>query len=189
MELASEAIIFAAKVHDGMRRKQADIPYILHPMEAAAIVGSMTSNQEVIAAAALHDVVEDAGVSMKEIEERFGKRVAELVASETEDKREHLPAETTWRIRKEEAICILRDTTDIDIKILYLGDKLANMRSLYYIWQEEGNAMWKRFNQKDPSQQAWYYRTIADSIRELSDTLAWQEFDGLIQTIFAEVPT
>lgn len=111
------------------------------------------------------------------------------VASETEDKREHLPAETTWRIRKEEAICILRDTTDIDIKILYLGDKLANMRSLYYIWQEEGNAMWKRFNQKDPSQQAWYYRTIADSIRELSDTLAWQEFDGLIQTIFAEVPT
>lgn len=189
MELASEAIIFAVKAHDGMRRKQADIPYILHPMEAAAIVGSMTSNQEVIAAAALHDVVEDAGVSMKEVEERFGKRVAELVASETEDKREHLPAESTWKIRKVEAIRILRGTTDMDIKILYLGDKLANMRSLYYIWQKEGNAMWQRFNQKDPAQQAWYYRTIADSIRELSDTLAWQEFDGLIQTIFAEVPT
>ena len=189
MELASRAVIFAAEAHDGMRRKQADIPYILHPMEAAAIVGSMTSNQEVIAAAALHDVVEDAGVSMKEIEERFGKRVAELVASETEDKREHLPAESTWKIRKEEAIRVLRDTRDMDVKILYLGDKLANMRSLYYIWQKEGNAMWKRFNQKDPAQQAWYYRTIADSIRELSDTLAWQEFNGLIQTIFAEVPT
>ncbi len=187
MELASEAIIFAAKAHDGMRRKQADIPYILHPMEAAAIVGSMTSNQEVIAAAALHDVVEDAGVTMREVEERFGKRVAELVASETEDKREHLPPECTWKIRKEEAIQILRETKDLDVKILYLGDKLANMRSIYYTWKKEGHAMWQRFNQKDPVQQAWYYRTIADSIHELSDTLAWQEFNGLIQTIFAEV--
>ncbi len=189
MELASEAIIFSVKAHDGMRRKQSDLPYILHPMEAVAIVGSMTSNQEVIAAAALHDVVEDAGISMKEIEERFGKRVAELVASETEDKREHLPAESTWKIRKEEAIRTLRDTKDMDIKILYLGDKLANIRSIYYIWQKEGHAMWNSFNQKNPAQQAWYYRTIADSIRELSDTLAWQEFNGLIQTIFAEVPT
>ena len=189
MELASKAIIFAVKAHDGMRRKQSDAPYILHPMEAAAIVGTMTSDQKVIAAAALHDVVEDAGVSTKEIEDRFGTRVAELVASETENKREHLPAESTWRLRKEEAIRLLRDTTDTDIKILYLGDKLANMRAIYYIWQKEGPAMWRHFNQKDPAQQAWYYRAIADSIRELSDTLAWQEFSSLIHTIFTEVST
>ena len=81
----------------------------------------------------------------------------------------------------------MRETKDLDVKILYLGDKLANMRSIYYTWKKEGHAMWQRFNQKDPVQQAWYYRTIADSIHELSDTLAWQEFNGLIQTIFAEV--
>ena len=189
MELVSEAIIFAAKAHDGMRRKQADIPYILHPMEAAAIVGSVTSKQEVIAAAALHDVVEDAGVTIQEVEERFGKRVAELVAAETENKREPLPPESTWKIRKEEAVSLLRSTTDTDIKILYLGDKLANMRSIYYTWQREGHALWKRFNQKNPAWQAWYYRAVADSLRELSDTFAWQELNGLIQIIFAEVPT
>ena len=66
-ELATRAIIFAAEAHDGMRRKQSDCPYILHPMEAAVIVGTMTSNQEVIAAAALHDVVEDAGITMREV--------------------------------------------------------------------------------------------------------------------------
>ena len=189
MDLVSEAIIFAVKAHDGMRRRQSEAPYILHPMEAAAIVGSLTADQEVIAAAALHDVVEDAGVSMKELEERFGKRVAELVASETENKREHLPAESTWRIRKEEAVCILKGTTDMAVKILYLGDKLANLRAIYPGWREEGNAVWQHFHQKDPVWQAWYYRTIADSLRELSDTLAWQEFNGLIQTIFTEVPT
>ena len=64
MELVSEAIAFAAKAHDGMRRKKSDAPYILHPMEAAVIVGTMTDDQNLIAAAALHDVVEDTDISL-----------------------------------------------------------------------------------------------------------------------------
>ncbi|MDO4459722.1 MAG: HD domain-containing protein [Clostridia bacterium] len=184
MELVSEAIIFATKAHDSMRRKQSDVPYILHPMEAAAIVGSLTADQEVIAAAALHDVVEDAGISMQEIEEKFGSRVAVLVASETEDKREELPASATWKIRKEEAMNVLRNTEDIDVKRLYMGDKLANLRSIYQDWKKEGHNMWNRFNQKDPHEQAWYYREIAKQLSVLSDTLAWQEFNGLVELIF-----
>ncbi len=187
MELANRAIIFAAEAHDGMHRKQADIPYILHPMEAAAIVGTITGDQNVIAAAALHDVVEDTDITMSRIEECFGKRVAELVASETEDKMKPLPAESTWKKRKAEAIRLLSETNDRDIKILYLGDKLANLRAVYLVWRERGQEVWQAFNQKDPAQQAWYYRSIAESIWELSDTAAWQEFDGLIRTIFAEV--
>ena len=54
-------------------------PYILHPLEAAVIVGTMTDDQNLIAAAVLHDVVEDAGVTIEEIEAKFGKRVRELV--------------------------------------------------------------------------------------------------------------
>ena len=42
MELVSEAIEFAVKAHDGMRRKKGETPYVLHPMEAAVIVGTMT---------------------------------------------------------------------------------------------------------------------------------------------------
>ncbi len=187
MELISEAIIFATKAHDSMRRKKSDLPYILHPLEAAVIVASVTEKQEVIAAAMLHDVVEDAGVTMSEIENTFGKRVAELVASETEDKRAELPPYITWRVRKEEAIELLKQTNDLDVKILYLGDKLANIRAVYSDWKKEGHSMWQRFNQKDPAQQAWYYRTIAENIRELSDTSAWQEFNKLIQIVFAEV--
>ena len=85
MELVSEAIAFAVQAHDGMRRKKSESPYILHSMEAAVIVGSMSDDQNLIAAAALHDVVEDAGITIEEIETRFGKRVRELVGSETED--------------------------------------------------------------------------------------------------------
>ena len=48
MELVSEAIAFAVKAHDGMRRKKSESPYILHPMEAAVIVGTMTDDQNLI---------------------------------------------------------------------------------------------------------------------------------------------
>ena len=69
------------KAHDGMRRKKSEAPYILHPMEAAVIVGTMTDDQNLIAAAALHDVVEDANITIDEIEVKFGKRVRKLVGS------------------------------------------------------------------------------------------------------------
>ena len=154
MELVSEAIAFAVAAHDGMRRKKSEAPYILHPMEAAVIVGSMTDDQDLIAAAVLHDVVEDAGVTIDEVEAKFGKRVRELVESETEDKRAELPPSATWRIRKEESLAVLKNTEDIGVLMVWLGDKLANMRSIYRDFKIEGVAMWQRFNQKDVNQQA-----------------------------------
>ena len=186
MELVSEAVSFAAKAHDGMRRKKSAAPYILHPMEAAVIVGTMTDDQSLIAAAVLHDVVEDAGVSLEEIKEKFGARVCELVASETEDKREPLPPSETWRIRKEESLGVLKNTDDIAVLIVWLGDKLANMRSLYREFKAEGIAMWQRFNQTDVAEQAWYYRSIVTLTERLSHTSAWLEYKTLTELVFGK---
>ena len=186
MELVSEAIAFAVKAHDGMRRKKSDVPYILHPMEAAVIVGTMTDDQNLIAAAALHDVVEDADITIGEIEERFGRRVRELVESETEDKRADLPPTETWRIRKEESLSVLKNTDDIAVLMVWLGDKLANMRAIYRDFKVEGNAMWQRFNQKDENEQAWYYRSIAKLTERLSETSAWLEYKTLTELVFGK---
>ena len=186
MELVSEAIAFAVKAHDGMRRKKSEAPYILHPMEAAVIVGTMTDDQNLIAAAALHDVVEDANITIDEIEEKFGKRVRELVESETEDKRADLPPESTWRIRKEESLAVLKNTEDIGVLMVWLGDKLANMRAIYRDFKAEGVSMWQRFNQKDPDEQAWYYRSILKLTKTLSDTSAWLEYKALTELVFGK---
>ena len=184
MELVSEAIAFAVKAHDGMRRKKSEAPYILHPMEAAVIVGTMSNDQNLIAAAALHDVVEDAGITIEEVEDKFGKRVRELVESETEDKRADLPPSATWRIRKEESLAVLKNTDDIGVLMVWLGDKLANMRSIYRDFKIEGDAMWQRFNQKDVNEQAWYYGSIANLTERLSDTSAWIEYKTLTEIVF-----
>ncbi|MBR4870048.1 MAG: bifunctional (p)ppGpp synthetase/guanosine-3',5'-bis(diphosphate) 3'-pyrophosphohydrolase [Oscillospiraceae bacterium] len=184
MELVSEAIVFATKAHDGMRRKKSKIPYIMHPMEAAVIVSTMTDDHHVIAAAVLHDVVEDAGVTLEEVEEKFGQRVRELVASETENKRAHLPADATWRIRKEESLSVLKNTEDSGVLMVWLGDKLANLRSIYRGWKQDGDSIWQLFNQKDPKEHAWYYQTIAELTEPLSDTAAWREFKSLTELVF-----
>lgn len=186
MELVERAIIFATKAHKGMRRKN-NLPYILHPVEVAAIVSSMTSDQEVIAAGALHDVVEDTEIGIQVIEKEFGKRVAGLVTSETENKRKELPADVTWKVRKEEAMEVLKNTKDINVKILFLSDKLSNLRSIYSNWGKEGPNLWKHFNQKDPVEQKWYYNSIANYTQELSDTLAGREYNWLVQELFGNL--
>ena len=186
MELVSEAIAFAVKAHDGMRRKKSEAPYILHPMEAAVIVGTMTDDQNLIAAAVLHDVVEDAGITLEEIKEKFGQRVWELVRSETEDKREELPPAQTWRIRKEESLAVLKNAEDIAVLMVWLGDKLANMRAICRDFKVEGVQMWQKFNQKDVNEQAWYYRSIVNLTERLSDTSAWIEYKTLTEFVFGK---
>ena len=183
-DIVSEAIAFSTMAHDGMRRRKSDAPYILHPMEVGVIIGTMTDDQEVIAAGILHDVVEDAGVSIDEIGEKFGARVMELVASETENKREELPPEDTWRIRKEESIEKLKATDDIAVLMLWIGDKLSNIRTIYRDYLVEGDALWNKFHQSDVNVQAWYYRSIMKYTEQLSNTLAWNEYKTLLDKIF-----
>ena len=183
-DLVSEAITFSTMAHDGMRRRKSDVPYILHPMEVGAIVGTMTDDQAVIAAGVLHDVVEDAGITIEELGERFGDRIMELVASETENKRDELPPEETWRIRKEESLERLRTTDDIDVLMLWIGDKLSNIRAIYRDFLIEGNAVWDKFHQSDVNVQAWYYRSIMKYTERLSHTLAWIEYKTLVEKIF-----
>lgn len=187
LSLFEQAICFAVDAHHGQVRKGESVPYIIHPLEVASICASMTADQEVLAAAVLHDTVEDTGTAPEEIERLFGKRVAQLVASETEDKLRDLPPDETWRIRKEESLDVLRTATDPGVRILWLGDKLANMRSFYRAWKSRGSELWTIFNQKDPREQAWYYRSIAEILTDLKDSDAWHEFDGYVQEIFHEV--
>lgn len=186
MNILEEAIIFAVQAHAGMLRKDGRTPYILHPLEAMQICASLTDDPEVLAAAVLHDTVEDTGTAPEEILERFGPRVAGLVAGETENKRPEQPAELTWQIRKQESLDELEKAADPGVRMLWLADKLSNIRSLYRLWKENGEAVWARFHQTDPARQAWYYRGIAERTAELRDSAAWKEYSDLLDGIFGK---
>lgn len=183
-EKLNEAIKFATDCHAGQLRKMANTPYILHPMEVAAIISTMTSDENVIIAGMLHDTVEDCNVDPLLIRERFGSRVFALVQSETEDKLSDRPPAETWMERKEESLLMLHYTRDRDVKILWLADKLSNIRSFHRAHLQMGDAVWKGLNQKNPKMHEWYYRTIAQNLSELSDTAAYAEYIALVDQVF-----
>ena len=183
-KLLDNAIEYAIKAHAGQSRKAQGAPYILHPMEAAVIAGGLTGDEEVLAAAVLHDVVEDTEATLTQIEKTFGSRVAFLVASETEDKRRGTPPEESWKVRKEESVAALRKTTDEGVKIVWLADKLSNIRSIRAGVKEEGPSFFEHFNQKDPKMHEWYYREILDALSSLSGSAAYEEFGRLIDEVF-----
>lgn len=187
MDKLSEAICFAAKAFDGMERKADKYPAILHSLEAATITQTLTDEKEAVIAAVLHDTVEDAGVKIGEIISRFGERVADLVLSETENKRINQSPSDTWRERKKESIAVLNQTKDLGIKALYLGDKLSNMRSLSRSAEKYGDGLWQYFNQKNPEEHKWYYICIAEALSDLSDTAAYKEYILLINKVFGGV--
>ena len=183
-EKLEEAIRFAVDAHAGMKRKGKDRAYILHPVEAMAIAAGLTEDEDVIAAAVLHDTVEDADVTLREIEKKFGKRVALLVGAETENKREDRPAAETWELRKRETIERLA-TAAKDVKIVCFGDKLANLRELARDYARQGDTLWERFNQKDKSRHAWYYRSLGEIFRRtFGPTAGVREYTELIQSVF-----
>ena len=119
--LLDKAIIFAVRAHAGTERRGKGFPYIVHPMEAMEIVATMTSDQVLLAAAALHDTVEDTDVTIDMLREEFGDRVADLVASESDTFEDGVSEEDSWHSRKQDAIDRLADASR-EAKIVALGD-------------------------------------------------------------------
>ena len=183
-ELLDRAIIFAVKAHAGTERRGKGYPYIIHPLEAVEIVATITENQELLAAAALHDTVEDTDVTVEQIRAEFGDRVASLVADESDEMPAGLSEEESWHSRKRAAIERLSKASH-DAKIVALGDKLSNMRAIARDYAIQGDALWNIFHAKDPKDHEWHYRGLADALRELEGTFAFKEFEKLINQVFA----
>ena len=182
-ELLDRAIIFAVKAHAGTERRGKGFPYIVHPMEAMEIVSTMTADQGLLAAAALHDTVEDTDVTVDQIRSEFGDRIASLVAAETDAVMEGKSENETWHERKQAAIDRLARVSR-DAKIVAMGDKLSNMRAIARDYAMQGDALWNLFHVNDPKEHEWHYRGLADALRDLKDTFAFQEFETLINQVF-----
>src|SRR5690554_2633689 len=119
--MIEKAIAFANEKHSGQFRKGGSIPYILHPLEAGIIISQIAYDEELIAAAFLHDLVEDAGITLEEIAQEFSPRVAQLVESQTEDK------SLSWHERKNHTVETISQAP-LEVKLLTLADKLSNAR-------------------------------------------------------------
>ena len=165
--MIEKAVKFAIKAHEGQFRKGSTIPYITHPLEVCTIVSLITDN-------------EDTSVTITEIEKEFGKKVAALVGSESEDKSK------TWIERKMHTLKTLKDES-IEVKIIALGDKLSNIRNSARDYLCLGNDFLLRFNEKDKVKQAMYYYGILDALKDLEDNEFYREYEKLCDFVFGDV--
>lgn len=183
MEIFEKAIQYATEKHKNQKRKDGSI-YILHPMEVATIAATLTEDEEILSAALLHDVVEDANTDIEEIKEEFGERIGKIIALETEPTYPNLSKKESWLLRKQETLKRLNDSKDIGYKIVFLSDKLSNIRSLFRDIEKNQEDAFLKFNIKDKEIQAWYYYEILEQLKELKNEDAYKELEEKIQMIF-----
>ena len=183
--ILDRAIVFAVDAHQGTERRGKGFPYIVHPLEAVEIVATMTTDQELLAAAVLHDTVEDTNVTLDDIRREFGERVAKLVEEESDVFVDGVSEADSWHERKQAAIDRLARAS-LDAKMVALGDKLSNARIIYRDFVQKGDELWNIFHVTDVKEHEWHYRGLAESLKELEGTFAYSEFTDLINKIFGD---
>src|SRR5262245_56003602 len=134
-ELLARAFDFAARAHQGQERRSGE-PFIHHPFGAAKICAELRLDDETIAAALLHDVVEDTDIGIDEVRDEFGEEVAQLVEGVTKltriqfQSREHAEAENYRKM-------IVAMAHDVRVILIKLADRLHNMRTLEYLGRQK----------------------------------------------------
>jgi (p)ppGpp synthase/HD superfamily hydrolase len=138
--LAREAYEFARDAHEGQERKGDGSPYINHPVELARLLNEAGhDDEEILAAAFLHDTVEDTDTTLEDIEDAFGTGVRELVAVMTEDK-EVEPYERRKEHHREQV-----EAGGSRPVLIYAADKVANLRDMRSLYASVGEGAAARF--------------------------------------------
>src|SRR5215468_521059 len=133
-ELLTRAFDFAARAHDGQVRRSGQ-EFIYHPWGAAKILAGLRLDEATLAAALLHDTVEDTGVEVEDIRAEFGEEIAKLVEGVTKltrvqfQSREHAEAENYRKL-------VIAMAEDLRVILIKLADRLHNLRTIEYMGKQ-----------------------------------------------------
>lgn len=134
-DLLNRAYVFALQAHGGQTRASGD-PYFSHPVEVAGILTGLKLDEASIAAALLHDTIEDTDATEPELTRLFGAEVAQLVCGVTKLTRLELQSDQTKQAENFRKL-ILAMSKDIRVLLIKLADRLHNMRTLHFIKKPE----------------------------------------------------
>lgn len=181
--LLEAAVRLAARGHHNQFRKSAEdvagenptgsslperVPYVSHLMGTMCILARLGVRDEVLAAAVLHDYLEDVPDpdGRENLRLVLGDEVLSLVLEVTENKRRDLDETDTWEIRKREQLNHVADMT-LDAVLIKAADVLHNVQSLALDLEaaEDTEAVLNHFN-AGPDQQLWYFESVAEKVED-----------------------
>jgi (p)ppGpp synthase/HD superfamily hydrolase len=152
------ALKVASKAHRDQVRKGTDIPYISHPVAVAMIIGEYTTDEDVIVAGILHDVLEDVRPSIySEADMRgdFGDNITDIVKDVSEDKIAGEP-EKPWIERKKGYLAHLDNLANVEPIIVSTADKIHNLTDILEEYKKAGDGIWQKFN-ASKDDELWFY--------------------------------
>lgn len=156
----AKAVAFATAAHAGQLRTGTTIPYIYHPISVSALALRFGGDEDQAIGGLLHDTVEDCGVSLLTLRDRFGLRVAMIVEGCTDGAPDEHGRRAPWLERKENYIRHL-DEASADVLFVSACDKLHNARSIVGDLRSVGASVFDRFD-ATRDQTIWYYRSLTD---------------------------
>jgi len=157
-KLVERALRLAARTHRDQHRKGSDLPYITHPAAVALILmRAGFHDEQMLAAALLHDVVEDTPVTLEQLAAEFPSTVIDYVSGLTERKLDAGGTKRSWQDRKDEHLRQVEQAS-VDVRAIVLADKLHNLSSILYDL-EAGDDVWNRFG-ASPERVLWYHRQM-----------------------------
>jgi (p)ppGpp synthase/HD superfamily hydrolase len=177
-----EAFLYAASLHSSQRRKGTGIPYLAHLMSVAALVLEDGGDEDEAIAGLLHDSVEDQGVTVADIRERFGDKVARIVDACTDA---HVRPKPPWEDRKRRYVEHVRHAAREVVRVS-AADKLHNARAVLADYRLLGDALWARFT-ATREQTLWYYRALVTAFREAGGGRLVDELDRVVTRLEREV--
>ena len=163
--LVQRAILFATEAHHGQTRKYTGEPYIVHPLEVMEIVKTVPHTPEMLAAAVLHDVVEDTDVTLSDIWNEFGYKVRQLVADLTDIS---VPSDGNRKARKH--LDLIHTAKALpQSKTVKLADLISNSKSITEhdpkfakVYMKEKAALLKVLTEGDPTLYARAKKIVDD---------------------------
>lgn len=154
--LIKKAKNYGARMHAGQTRKSDGAPMFTHPIRVAETLLASGLEEHVVIAGYLHDTVEDTDATLEEIQELFGKDVAEVVAGNTENK------EHTWEQRKQHTIDWIAEAP-MEVRALIVADKLDNLRSMKKAYEKDGEKLFVQFK-RGKEKQLWYFKSVSENM-------------------------
>jgi (p)ppGpp synthase/HD superfamily hydrolase len=143
--LMERAWRIAGIAHAGQNRKASDIPYLVHPAAVALILQrSGFADERLLAAAVLHDVVEDTDWTLEKLADQFPPEVLEIVDVLTEKKHDERGVKRPWAQRKAEKLSRIKESS-IDSRAVWLADKRHNLETMAFDHVDDPD-FWSRFN-------------------------------------------
>ncbi len=158
MNIVNKAINFAYQAHDGqVRKSEKDKPYIIHPISVSKILEEYGFDENVQAAGALHDVVEDTKYTLEDIEKEFGLDIASLVNGASEEDKS-----LSWEERKQHTINSIKEL-DLRHKAVICADKINNLEDMFLLFEKKGEHDFSAFKRGEDKQK-WYHENVYQSL-------------------------